>query len=143
MENALSSCGTPVCVGFVHTSVENPVWLNGAASVGAAGASAAGWEKISRDRLGNTAEATTVVTGSSVIAAWTYASGPGTSSIEAVTFSASLTDAVQNPVTVPVVSDWTNLNTDPPFDRKPGDKPALDDAEIKDVVAFLTTLRTP
>ncbi|CAB3748941.1 cytochrome-c peroxidase [Paraburkholderia solisilvae] len=35
---------------------------------------------------------------------------------------------------------WTNLNTDPPFDRKPGDKPALDDAEIKDVVAFLNTL---
>jgi cytochrome c peroxidase len=35
---------------------------------------------------------------------------------------------------------WVNLNTDPPFDRKPGDKPALDDAEIKDVVAFLNTL---
>jgi cytochrome c peroxidase len=35
---------------------------------------------------------------------------------------------------------WTNLNTDPPFDRKPGDKPALDEAEIKDVVAFLNTL---
>ncbi|MFM0203998.1 hypothetical protein PQR53_29565 [Paraburkholderia fungorum] len=25
-------------------------------------------------------------------------------------------------------------------DRKPGDKPALDEAEIKDVVAFLNTL---
>jgi len=35
---------------------------------------------------------------------------------------------------------WTNLNTEPPFDRKPGDKPALNDAEIKDVVAFLNTL---
>ena len=35
---------------------------------------------------------------------------------------------------------WTNLNTDPPFDRKPGDKPALDESEIKDVVAFLQTL---
>jgi cytochrome c peroxidase len=35
---------------------------------------------------------------------------------------------------------WANLNTDPPFDRKPGDKPALDEAEIEDVVAFLNTL---
>jgi cytochrome c peroxidase len=35
---------------------------------------------------------------------------------------------------------WTNLNTDPPFNRKPGDQPALSDAEIKDVVAFLNTL---
>jgi cytochrome c peroxidase len=35
---------------------------------------------------------------------------------------------------------WANLNTDPPFDRKPGDKPALDESEIKDVVAFLKTL---
>jgi len=35
---------------------------------------------------------------------------------------------------------WTNLNTDPPFDRKLGDKPALDESEIKDVVAFLKTL---
>ncbi|MDE1179798.1 cytochrome c peroxidase [Paraburkholderia sp.] len=35
---------------------------------------------------------------------------------------------------------WTNLNTDPPFDRKKGDKPALDETEIKDVVAFLNTL---
>lgn len=35
---------------------------------------------------------------------------------------------------------WTNLNTDPPFDRKQGDKPALDESEIKDVVAFLNTL---
>ncbi|WP_345814354.1 cytochrome c peroxidase [Paraburkholderia sp. PREW-6R] len=35
---------------------------------------------------------------------------------------------------------WANLNTDPPFDRKPGDKPALDESEIRDVVAFLGTL---
>jgi cytochrome c peroxidase len=36
---------------------------------------------------------------------------------------------------------WPNLNTDPPFDgRKPGDKPALTDAETDDIVAFLQTL---
>ncbi|MFT4064186.1 cytochrome-c peroxidase [Paraburkholderia sp.] len=35
---------------------------------------------------------------------------------------------------------WANLNTDPPFDRKLGDRPALDEAEIADVVAFLKTL---
>ncbi|WP_213768038.1 cytochrome c peroxidase [Caballeronia sp. dw_19] len=35
---------------------------------------------------------------------------------------------------------WANLNTDAPFDCKPGEKPALDEAEIKDVVAFLNTL---
>ncbi|WP_192258070.1 cytochrome-c peroxidase [Mesorhizobium silamurunense] len=36
---------------------------------------------------------------------------------------------------------WGNLNTDPPFNgRKPGDKPALTDAEIDDIVAFLGTL---
>jgi len=33
-----------------------------------------------------------------------------------------------------------NLNTDAPFDRKPGDAPALSDAEVADVVAFLKTL---
>ncbi|MDX8517374.1 cytochrome-c peroxidase [Mesorhizobium dulcispinae] len=34
-----------------------------------------------------------------------------------------------------------NLNTDPPFNgKKPGDKPALTDAEIDDIVAFLGTL---
>jgi len=33
-----------------------------------------------------------------------------------------------------------NLNADAPFDRKPGDKPALSDAEVADVVAFLKTL---
>ncbi|MFT4437294.1 cytochrome-c peroxidase [Caballeronia sp. 15715] len=35
---------------------------------------------------------------------------------------------------------WANVNTEPPFDLKPGEKPALDEAEIKDVVAFLNTL---
>ena len=35
---------------------------------------------------------------------------------------------------------WANLNTDPPFDRKQGEKPSLSEAEIKDVVAFLNTL---
>ncbi len=35
---------------------------------------------------------------------------------------------------------WENVNVEPPFDRKKGDKPALDDAGIKDVVAFLGTL---
>lgn len=35
---------------------------------------------------------------------------------------------------------WANLNTDAPFDRKPGGKPVFDDAEIKDVIAFLGTL---
>ncbi|WP_250465230.1 cytochrome c peroxidase [Caballeronia sp. GAFFF2] len=35
---------------------------------------------------------------------------------------------------------WENVNTEAPFDRKRGDKPALDEAEIKDVVAFLGTL---
>jgi cytochrome c peroxidase len=33
-----------------------------------------------------------------------------------------------------------NLNTDPPFGGKPGDKAALDDHEIDDIVAFLGTL---
>jgi cytochrome c peroxidase len=33
-----------------------------------------------------------------------------------------------------------NINREPPFDRKPGDAPALDDAEIADIVAFLGTL---
>lgn len=33
-----------------------------------------------------------------------------------------------------------NVNMEAPFDRKPGDKPALNDAEIKDVIAFLKTL---
>jgi cytochrome c peroxidase len=33
-----------------------------------------------------------------------------------------------------------NVNTEAPFDRAPGDKPALSKAEIADVVAFLRTL---
>jgi cytochrome c peroxidase len=33
-----------------------------------------------------------------------------------------------------------NLNQDPPFGKKPGDKPALTDPEIDDIVAFLGTL---
>lgn len=33
-----------------------------------------------------------------------------------------------------------NLNTDAPFDRQPGDKPALTEREIADIVAFLKTL---
>ena len=33
-----------------------------------------------------------------------------------------------------------NLNRDPPFGGRPGDKPALDEAEIADIVAFLGTL---
>ena len=35
---------------------------------------------------------------------------------------------------------WANVNREPPFDRKRGEKPALDEAEIRDVVAFLGTL---
>ncbi|MER8487604.1 cytochrome-c peroxidase [Mesorhizobium australicum] len=36
---------------------------------------------------------------------------------------------------------WPNLNQDPPFNgKKPGDKPALNEAEIDDIVAFLATL---
>ncbi|OTP73158.1 cytochrome-c peroxidase [Caballeronia sordidicola] len=35
---------------------------------------------------------------------------------------------------------WSNINTEAPFDRKPGDAPAMNEAEIKDVVAFLNTL---
>jgi cytochrome c peroxidase len=33
-----------------------------------------------------------------------------------------------------------NVNMDPPFGGKPGDRPALDEAEIADIVAFLGTL---
>jgi cytochrome c peroxidase len=33
-----------------------------------------------------------------------------------------------------------NLNTDPPFGGHPGDKPALSDTEIEDIIAFLGTL---
>src|SRR5664279_5862432 len=76
-------------------------------------ASAAGWEKISRDGLSNTAEPTTALSGASIVVAWSYQSSSATSSIEATTFSSSLTDSVQRPVTVPAVTDWANLNSDP------------------------------
>jgi hypothetical protein len=76
-------------------------------------ASAAGWEKISRDGLDNTSEATSVLSGPSIVVAWTYQSSPGFDSDEAVSFSSSLTDSVQSPVTVPIVSSWSNLNRDP------------------------------
>jgi cytochrome c peroxidase len=33
-----------------------------------------------------------------------------------------------------------NVNREPPFDRGPGDKPALSRSEIADVIAFLKTL---
>ncbi|AIY39285.1 Cytochrome c peroxidase [Collimonas arenae] len=33
-----------------------------------------------------------------------------------------------------------NVNVEAPFDRKPGDQPALTEGEIKDVIAFLKTL---
>ena len=33
-----------------------------------------------------------------------------------------------------------NINVDPPFDRQPGEPPALSEAEIDDVVAFMRTL---
>ncbi|WP_395700963.1 cytochrome-c peroxidase [Aquabacterium sp.] len=33
-----------------------------------------------------------------------------------------------------------NVSTEPPFDRRPGDAPALSDDEIDDVIAFLQTL---
>jgi cytochrome c peroxidase len=33
-----------------------------------------------------------------------------------------------------------NVNVEPPFDRHPGDQPALTDSEIDDVIAFLGTL---
>ena len=35
---------------------------------------------------------------------------------------------------------WHNLNQDPPFGKKSGDRPALTDPEIDDIVAFLQTL---
>ena len=33
-----------------------------------------------------------------------------------------------------------NVNVEPPFDRHPGDKPALSGPEIDDIIAFLQTL---
>ncbi|WP_115718063.1 cytochrome-c peroxidase [Gallaecimonas mangrovi] len=35
---------------------------------------------------------------------------------------------------------WKNINMDPPFGGKPGDKPALNEQEIEDIEAFLGTL---
>jgi cytochrome c peroxidase len=35
---------------------------------------------------------------------------------------------------------WSNLEREPPLDRHLGDKPALNGAEIRDIVAFLKTL---
>ena len=35
---------------------------------------------------------------------------------------------------------WPNINMDPPFGGEPGSRPALSDAEIDDIVAFLGTL---
>src|SRR5262249_10566008 len=35
---------------------------------------------------------------------------------------------------------WVNINREPPFDRRPGEEPALTGDEIDDVVAFLSTL---
>jgi cytochrome c peroxidase len=34
----------------------------------------------------------------------------------------------------------TNINVEPPFDRRPGDEPALSAQEIDDIIAFLQTL---
>jgi len=40
-----------------------------------------------------------------------------------------------------VLSDVANMNSsEVPYDRRPGDSPRLDDAEIDAVVAFLQTL---
>jgi hypothetical protein len=33
-----------------------------------------------------------------------------------------------------------NINYEPPFDRKPGQPPALSDQDVSDIVAFLRTL---
>ncbi|HUB96845.1 MAG TPA: methylamine utilization protein MauG, partial [Stellaceae bacterium] len=33
-----------------------------------------------------------------------------------------------------------NVDVEPPLDRQEGDKPALDDGEIADIIAFLGTL---
>jgi hypothetical protein len=85
--------------------------LTAVASAGSA--SAAGWEKISRDGLSNTDEATSALSGSSIVVAWAYQSAPGLDSSEAVTFSSSLSDSVQNPATAPAVTSWANLNSDP------------------------------
>ena len=33
-----------------------------------------------------------------------------------------------------------NVNVEAPFDRKPGDKPAMSDQDMRDIIAFLKTL---
>lgn len=35
---------------------------------------------------------------------------------------------------------WSNVNSEPPFDRRPGDAPAFSDAEAADIIVFLRTL---
>ncbi len=35
---------------------------------------------------------------------------------------------------------WNNVDVEPPFDRKRGDKPAMSEQDIADVVAYLNTL---
>ena len=35
---------------------------------------------------------------------------------------------------------WGNVNVEPPFDRRPGQRPAFSDAEARDIIAFLRTL---
>jgi cytochrome c peroxidase len=37
-------------------------------------------------------------------------------------------------------SDRGNVDTEAPFDRRPGDRPAMSEADIEDIVAFLNTL---
>jgi hypothetical protein len=81
------------------------LWASGAAS-------AAGWEKISRDGLGNSDEATSALAGQSIVVAWNY-EAPGADSSEAVTFTSSLTHSVIAPVTTPIVSGWSSLSSDP------------------------------
>jgi hypothetical protein len=82
------------------------------ALITASGASAAGWEKISRDGLSNVDEATTALAGTQIVAAWAY-NIPGTDTIEATTFTSSLKDSVISPVTTPVVPGWAGLSSDP------------------------------
>jgi hypothetical protein len=84
-----------------------------AALVAAGSAGAAGWEKISRDGLENTDEATSALVGQSIVVAWNYESAPGFNSSEAITFSSSLTDSVIGPVLTPVISGWPVLSSDP------------------------------
>jgi hypothetical protein len=83
-----------------------------------AAANAAGWEKISRDGLGNIDEATSELAGSSIVVAWNY-EAPGIDSNEAVTFTSSLTDSVISPVTTPIITGWANLSSDPELVRAP------------------------